>query len=234
MEKEQYPMRINKYLAMKGYSTRRGADELIEKKQVFINGKLAILGDKVLAEDVVEVKHKTKPQAYLYFAYNKPAGVVSHSPQHGEQDVIKASALKNVFPVGRLDKDSHGLMILTNDGRITDRMLNPEHDHEKEYIVKTVQKHRTNFKEKMENGVDIGDYVTQPCKVFIIDEHKFAIVISEGKKHQIKRMVVANFNEVRDLQRVRIMNINLGKLAPNSYRKIEGKELSTFLKNMGL
>lgn len=227
-------MRINKYLALKGFSTRRGADELIEKKLVYINGKLAILGDKVLETDEVEVRYKQKPKQYQYFAYNKPRGVVTHSPQMGEDDVVKASSLKNVFPVGRLDKDSHGLMILTDDGRITDKLLNPDYDHEKEYIVKTVQKLRANFKEKMEKGVDIGDYVTQPCTVSVLDDKEFKITITEGKKHQIKRMVVAQFNEVRDLQRIRVMNITLGKLASNSYRKIDGKELELFLKKLGL
>lgn len=234
MEKPSYPMRINKYLALKGYSTRRGADELIEKKLVFINNIPAVLGDKVLETDKVEVRTKGKIKQYKYFAYNKPEGVITHSPQEGEDDVLRASSLKNVFPVGRLDKDSHGLMILTDDGRITDKLLNPEYDHDKEYIVQTTQKLRSNFKEKMEAGVDIGDYVTQPCFVDVIDERTFRITLTEGKKHQIKRMVVAQFNEVYDLQRVRIMNIHLGRLAKNSYRPIEGEELSMLLKNLGL
>ena len=112
-------MRINKYLALKKISTRRGADELVEQKKVFINGKLAVLGSKVLEKDIVEVKGAEKKE-YKYFAYNKPIGIETDSPK------------ENLFPLGRLDKASHGLMILTNDGRITDQLLNPKYVHEKE------------------------------------------------------------------------------------------------------
>src|SRR3989338_4061299 len=118
-------MRINKYLAAKKYCTRRQADELIKKGLVLINGKPAVLGDKVNEKDTVVVKwRQTK---YRYFAYNKPRGIITHSPQGDEQDIASAvPELKNVFPVGRLDKDTHGLIILTDDGRITDRLLNPD------------------------------------------------------------------------------------------------------------
>jgi 23S rRNA pseudouridine2604 synthase len=229
-----FPMRINKYLALKNYSTRRGADELIEKKQVLINGRFAVLGDKVTEKDVVEVRKNKKPLSYVYYAYHKPVGVVTLAPQSGEKGIKDTIDLKNVFPVGRLDKDSSGLLILTNDGRITDRLLNPKHNHEKEYVVETKDKLRNNFKDKMEAGVDIGDYVTQKCKVEILSEKKFSITLGEGKKHQIRRMCVALFAEVKSLKRVRIMNIKLGNIAPNSYRKIEGKELDEFLRSLGL
>lgn len=235
MEKPEYPMRINKYLALHNYATRRGGDELVEQKKVFINGRLAVLGDKVQADDVIEVKlGKGGAKQYVYYVYNKPVGVITHSPQHGEKDVLQASGLKDVFPVGRLDKDSHGLLILTNDGRITDRLLNPDHIHEKEYVVKTREKLRANFKEKMEAGVQIEDEKTQPCKVEILGEKMFRITLTEGKKHQIRRMCVALFNDVVELERVRIGNIVKGKLKPGQYRKIEGAELSSFLKSLGL
>ena len=213
-------MRINKFLAHKGYSTRRGADELVEKKKVFINGELALLGSKINEGDVVEVRRTQKPKEHVYYAYNKPRGVITH--------------LRNVFPVGRLDKESRGLMILTNDGRITDRLLNPDYVHEKEYIVETTQKLRESFKDYMEAGVKIDDYVTKPCVVKIMGERSFRIVISEGKKHQIRRMVVAMHNEVADLERVRVMNIALGKLPLGSTRPIVSKELETFLQALGL
>jgi len=211
-----YPMRINKYLALKQIATRRGADELVEKKKVFINGKLAVLGSKVSKTDKVEVKGAEK-KAYKYFAYNKPIGTETDSPTEG------------LFPVGRLDKASHGLLILTNDGRITDGLLNPKFDHEKEYVVKTKQKLRSNFKEKMEAGVQIEDYKTKPCKVTIVNDNTFRVTLTEGKKHQIRRMCVALFQEVQDLKRVRVMNIELGKLAPKALREIKGEELTTFL-----
>ncbi len=226
-----YPMRINKYLALKNISTRKGADVLIENKQVFINGKLAVLGSKVKESDVVEVKGNKDFKEYVYFAYNKPIDTITHSPQGGEQDIKLAN--KNipadVFPIGRLDKNSHGLIILTNDGRITDKLLNPKYIHEKEYIVKTSNKLRSNFKQKMEAGVNIEGYKTKKCKVIIVNDFTFKIILSEGKKHQIRRMCSALFQEVADLKRIRVMNINLGPLKSNGLRKIEGKELETFL-----
>lgn len=231
---EGYPMRINKYLALKNYATRRGADELIEKNQVLINGRFAVLGDKVMENDVVEVRKGKKPLNYVYYAYHKPVGIVTLAPQRDEKSIEDMVDLKDVFPVGRLDKESSGLIILTNDGRITDRLLNPKHDHEKEYIVETRDKLRNNFQEKMEAGVDIGDYVTGKCKVNILGEKKFSVILGEGKRHQIRRMCVALFAEVKTLKRVRVMNIKLEKLAPNSFRKIEGEELNIFLKSLGL
>ncbi len=229
-----FPMRINRYLALKGHATRRGADELIEKGQVFLNGKRAVLGDKVKENDVVEVKFRGKMPDYVYLAYNKPRGIVTHSAQKGEKDIAHVSLLKGVFPVGRLDKDSHGLIILTNDGRVTDRLLSPRFEHDKEYLVTTKQPLRSSFKQKMEAGVQIEDGKTKPCKVEIIDENTFRIVLTEGKKHQIRRMCVALFQDVDNLMRIRVMNIELGDLAEGAYRKIEGQELKTFLHSLGL
>lgn len=227
-------MRINKYLALKNYSTRRGADELIKKHKVFINGELAQLGDKITESDVVEVKGNKKPSSFMYYAYNKPVGIVTLAPQAGEKGIENISGLKGVFPVGRLDKNSEGLIILTNDGRITDRLLNPKHSHEKEYVVETKEKLRNNFKEKMEAGVNIEGYVTEKCQVDIKGEKKFSIILNEGKRHQIRRMCAALFNEVKTLKRIRVMNIKLGNLPKNGYRKIEGKELDIFLRGLGL
>ena len=234
MEKPVYPMRINKYLALKKHSTRRGADELINKKQVFINGRLAVLGDKVKETDEVDVRFRGKQMPYIYIAYNKPKGIITHSAQEGEKEIKQVVAVKDIFPVGRLDKDSHGLIILTNDGRITERLLGPNYFHEKEYLVKTKNKLRSSFKEKMEAGVKIDNEKTKKCKVQIIDDRTFKIILTEGKKHQIRRMCDALFQEVADLKRIRIMNIQLGKLADGSHRKIEGEELQTFLKQLEL
>ncbi len=218
-EKENtYPMRINKYLALKKISTRRGADELVAGKKVFINGKLAVLGSKVHETDTVEVKQKKgEEKTYVYYAYNKPIGVETASPKEG------------LFPLGRLDKASHGLLILTNDGRITDQLLSPKYFHEKEYVVKTKEKLRGSFKDKMEAGVNIEGYKTKPCKVKIVNDFTFRVILTEGKKHQIRRMCAALFQEVADLKRERIMNIKLGTLKPKGLREIKGKELSTFL-----
>lgn len=236
---DSFPMRINKYLAHRGHATRVGADVLIREGKVLINGRRAVLGDKVGQNDVVEVKGTAKRTAsYVYFAYHKPRGVITHSPQKDEKD-IKGSTrafaeLADTFPIGRLDKDSSGLIILTNDGRVTDRLLNPEYEHQKQYVVRTRGLLRASFKEHMEAGVVIEGYQTKRCKVQIMGEKTFRITLTEGKKHQIRRMVVAMHNEVQELERTGIMNITLGKLEKGAWRKIEGAELKTFLASLGL
>ena len=217
----KYPVRINKYLALKKISTRRGADALIQEGKVFINGKQALLGSQVREKDTVEVKG-AKKKDYIYFAYNKPVGIETDSPKEG------------LFPLGRLDKNSHGLLILTNDGRITDSLLNPKYFHEKEYVVRTKEKLRGSFKQKMEEGVNIEGYVTKKCRVKIINDFTFRIVLTEGKKHQIRRMCSALFQEVGDLKRDRVVNIKLGNLKPGELRPINGKELQTFLESIGM
>jgi 23S rRNA pseudouridine2604 synthase len=213
-------MRINKYLADKKISTRRGADELVKNKKVFINGKLAVLGSQVSETDKVEVRG-AKTQTYLYFAYNKPIGIETDSPKEAQP---------GLFPLGRLDKNSHGLLILTNDGRITDQLLNPKYFHEKEYVVRTKEKLRSSFKQKIEAGVNIEGYQTKKCKVKLLGPNTFKIILTEGKKHQIRRMCSALFQEVADLKRERIMNIKLGTLKDGALREIKGEELKTFLK----
>ncbi len=230
---EEYPMRINKYLAHEGISTRRGADELIARGKVLVNGRVATLGEKINRGDEVTLRGTSSPKKYLYFAYNKPIGVITHSPQLGEKD-IKQSVPMDVFPVGRLDKDSSGLIILTNDGRVTDRLLNPEHEHDKEYRVRTSEPLRESFKKSMESGVDIEGYLTKPCTVRKTGPKSFVITLTEGKKHQIRRMVAALHNTVEELERTRILNIRLDNLAPGAWRPIEGKELETFLAKIGM
>jgi 23S rRNA pseudouridine2604 synthase len=234
MEKPIYPMRINKYLALNKHSTRRGADLLIAKKQVFINGRLAVLGDKVKETDDIEVRFRGKQKPYVYIAYHKPKGIVTHSAQKGEKEIKHEVAVKDVFPVGRLDKDSSGLIILTNDGRVTERLLGPTHAHEKEYLVKTKNALRQSFKEKMEAGVKIDREKTAKCKVQILGDDTFKIILTEGKKHQIRRMCDALFQEVKDLKRIRIGNIELNKLPVGAHREIAGVELQTFLHSLDL
>jgi len=232
---DEYPMRINKYLAHEGISTRRGADELIAKGKVLINGRVATLGEKVQKGDTVELRGKTTPKKYLYFAYNKPVGVITHSPQMGEKDIKQSAALSpDVFPVGRLDKDSSGLIILTNDGRVTDRLLSPTYHHEKEYRVRVSETLRESFKKTMEAGVDIEGYLTKPCSVRKTGPKSFNITLTEGKKHQIRRMVAALHNTVMELERTRILNIRLENLATGTWRIIGGEELATFLAQIGM
>ncbi len=136
--------------------------------------------------------------------------------------------------MGRLDKDSSGLIILTNDGRVTDRLLNPEHDHDKEYRVQTKDPLRESFRKTMEAGVDIEGYLTKHCTVRTTGARSFLITLSEGKKHQIRRMVAALHNTVVTLERTRILNVKLGGLKPGQWRPIEGEELAVFLSAIGM
>ncbi len=234
---EDFPRRINKHLAMLGVDTRRGADDLIKAGKVTINGAVAKAGDWVHEGDRVEVAG-AGPKRYAYFAYHKPVGVVTHSPQEGETGIKERTAFsgmpKDVFPLGRLDKASSGLILLTNDGRVTDRLLNPKFAHDKEYIVTTKERIGPSFQRILTKGVDIGGYVTLPSVVKLRGDHEFSIQLREGKKHQIRRMVVALRNDVVTLKRIRVMNVRLGTLKPGQARPIEGEELETFLKGLGL
>jgi 23S rRNA pseudouridine2604 synthase len=238
---DTYPMRINKYLAHKGVATRTGVDELIKSNKILINGVVAKLGDKVKETDNVEVRgvHNKK---YIYLAYNKGMGVVSTNPQGDEKSIMDNIKLKDlpqrqtgkVFPIGRLDKESHGLIILTNDGRVTDRLLNPDKNHEKEYLVKLDRAYTPGFVRNMENGVNLTDGITKPAKVEKVDEIRFKLTLTEGRNRQIRRMTEKLGFTVRDLQRIRIQNIELGKMPVNTYREIKGSEKDEFLKSIGL
>jgi 23S rRNA pseudouridine2604 synthase len=235
MEEEiKYPIRINKYLAHKKICARREADELISQKKVKINGKIAVLGDKVNESDKVLVDDFKKKLIYL--AFNKPKGVITHSPQLGETEIKDIVSFKEkVFPVGRLDKNSSGLMILTNDGRLTGRLLNPEYNHEKEYIVKVNKSIDNSFLKKMAGGIKLDNgYVTKKCVVVKISSERFSIILTEGKKHQIRRMCDSLGYGILNLERRRIMNIKLGSLQPGDFREIKGYELSEFLKGLEL
>ncbi|MFA6992705.1 MAG: pseudouridine synthase [Candidatus Gracilibacteria bacterium] len=229
-----YPIRINKYLADKKIASRREADELIKLGKVTINGKKAELGAMIQEADKVEVEGSLKKLVYL--AFNKPVGIITHSPQGDEMgisDILKFN--QEVFPLGRLDKDSHGLIILTNDGRMTDRLLNPMFEHEKEYEVEVSEPLTENFIKQMEQGVKLdGGYTTQKCIVKKLDDNIFSIILTEGKKRQIRRMCTALGYEVLDLKRVRVMNIELGDLKEGHYRIIFGAEKEEFLKKLGL
>ena len=226
-------IRINKYLAQHGIATRRDADKLISAGKVIINGYKAVLGDKVTEQDKIEVLGRPTKKL-VYYAYNKPRGVITHSPQNGEKDVLTSSKLKGVFPIGRLDKDSEGLLILTNDGRITDRLLSPKYVHEKEYLVKTRIPVKQFHMNVMEGGMDIEGAKTKPCVARIAGEDTFRIILTEGQKHQIRRMCDHLNLPIDSLKRVRIMNIRVDGIKSNEYKEIAGKELQDFLKSLGL
>lgn len=230
--------RLNKYLAEQGIASRREADVLITAGKVLVNGKKAVLGQKVVEGDEVELVGKTKKKQY--YAYYKGRSIITHSPAEHETDIAtklnKDYGLTDVAPIGRLDKDSEGLIILSNDGRITAPLLDPDSNTEKEYDV-LVDKNLSGMAEKiMSTGVDIEGYKTKPA---LVEKNKknpkrFTIVLTEGKKHQIRRMCAALGYQIQTLKRVRIANITLGKLKPNQFRKITGEELEQLLKQLGL
>lgn len=234
----EFPVRINKYLAKKKVASRREADALIEKGHILVNGAKATLGQLVHETDTVSVKGALKKN--LYLAYYKGRGIITHSPAVGEVDIAtrlkQDYGMNTIYPVGRLDKDSEGLIILTNDGRITNPLLNPDSGHEKEYEV-TVDKAVTGmFTKLLSVGVTIEGYRTKPATVAAHPNNqlRFRITLTEGKKHQIRRMCAALGYQVTSLKRVRIMNVTLGTLKPNQYRKITGAELKTFLTGLGI
>ncbi len=231
-----FPMRINKYLAHKKICTRKAADEYITQGLVKINGKKAALGDKVSETDDVSVN--LPKRTYQYLAYNKPRGIITHSAQKDidpdEKDIKEIMPIPGVFPVGRLDKDSYGLIILTDDGRLTDALLNPAHEHEKEYDVVCATKLPSYFKGRLEAGIDIGGYTTKPCTISMRGDRSFTIKLTEGKKHQIRRMVGSLGQSTVDLRRTRILNIKIGLLKSGQFRKINGAELHAFLKTLGI
>ena len=234
----EFPMRINKYLAEQKVASRREADVLISAKKVLINGRPAVLGQLVEEGDKVQIAGETKK--YVYLAYYKGRGVITHSPSEGEVDIMtrlkKDYSITNVSPVGRLDKDSEGLIILSNDGRITGPLLDPEANHEKEYEVTVDKPVSGMFTKLMALGVDIEGYRTKPAVITTSprNQKRFNLTITEGKKHQIRRMCAALGYQVQTLKRVRVMNLEVGDLKPNQYRKIAGPELKQLLKELGL
>lgn len=242
----EYPIRINKYLAQNNFATRKGADELIEKGFVFINGRKAVLGDQVYRDEDVTVSDKAPKKSYVYYAYNKAVGI-STNPDIKTKDILSVTKFpvrpshpggkEKVFPIGRLDKDSRGLILMTNDGRVTDRLLSPKFVHEKEYVVKVEPNFSDKFVELMGSGVHFDKFISRKCKVWRTtskSKDTFNIVLTEGKKRQIRRMCEALHHKVIDLKRIRIMNIELGKLNEGEYREIKGSELDSLLKSLQL
>lgn len=238
MDTIEYPIRLNRYLYLNNYCSRRQADIFIEKGLVKINGKTAVLGQKVEKKDIVDVDTHIKKQKenFVYFIFNKPKGIVTRNPQAGEKAIADVwPKAQKLHPIGSLDKASEGLVFLTNDTRIVDRMLSPKYHHEKEYRVR-VDKHINGyFAQKMEHGVNIEGYTTKPCKVEVTGDQSFKIILTEGKKHQIRRMCAALGYQVRELKRTRIMNIKLGtQLRPRTGREVTVTEKMELLKSLGV
>lgn len=206
--------RINKYLSEVGYCSRRAADKLIEEKRITINGIVPEMGTKVMPGDKVEVDGKwieDKGTEFVYLAFNKPRGIVCTTDTKREKNNIIdfINYPERIFPIGRLDKPSEGLIFLTNDGDIVNKILRARNNHEKEYVVTVNRPISGKFIERMSNGVPILDTVTRECKVEQIDKYRFRIILTQGLNRQIRRMCEYLGYEVTRLKRIRIMNIEL-------------------------
>ena len=228
-------MRLNKYISEAGKASRRGADKLISEGRVTINGKVAKIGSQVEPGDDVRVSGDPIRVArnYVYIALNKPVGITSTTEKSVKGNIVDlVNHPLRIFNIGRLDKDSDGLILLTNDGDIVNEILRAEHKHEKEYIV-TVDKPITpDFLKNMAAGVKILGTKTLPCKIVQHSKYVFQITLTQGLNRQIRRMCEALGYEVYRLQRIRIMNINLGNLPVGQWRDLSKKERTQLFREL--
>ncbi|MCC5890485.1 MAG: 23S rRNA pseudouridine(2604) synthase RluF [Alkalibacterium sp.] len=228
-------MRINKYISEAGKASRRGADKLITQGQVTINGKKATVGDQVQPGDNVQVGGNQifVARNNVYIALNKPVGITSTTEKGVKgniADLVNHSF--RVFNIGRLDKDSEGLILLTNDGDIVNEILRPENEHEKRYVVSVDRPITPDFLKQMSEGVDILDTTTLPCKVEQLSQFDFEIILTQGLNRQIRRMCEALGYNVLRLQRLQIMNIQLGNLPIGQWRYLSKKEKRQLFKEL--
>ncbi len=221
--------RLNKYLSEAGYCSRREADRLIDSGRITINGIVPEMGTKVTINDIVEVDGKrieNTNENRVYLAFNKPLGIVCTTDTRVEKDNIIdfINYHKRIFPIGRLDKPSEGLILLTDDGDIVNKILRASNNHEKEYIVTVDKPISQTFVERMSGGVPVLDTVTKKCKVEKLGKFEFRIVLTQGLNRQIRRMCEYLDNEVKTLKRVRIMNIKLD-VPVGKYRELSAEEM---------
>ena len=232
--------RLNKYIAECGICSRREADRLIESGKVTVNGKTADMGIKVSASDEVIVNGRklTKKDEKVVLAYYKPIGITCT-----EKDRFADRTLKDAFdyPIrvtyaGRLDRETEGLLLMTNDGELINRLMKGSNEHEKEYYVKVTKELSSDFKEKMEKGVFLSELnrKTKPCRVDIIGPYTFRIILTQGLNRQIRRMCSELGYKVNALQRVRVANITLGKLRPGTFRKLTKEEKAELYRIVGI
>ncbi|MFB9119646.1 23S rRNA pseudouridine(2604) synthase RluF [Bergeyella porcorum] len=223
-------IRINKYLSEVGYCSRRAADKLLEEGRITINGKIPELGTKVSAKDDIRVDGVSisKPKdEHIYIALNKPIGIVCTTDTKREKNNIVdfINHPKRIFPIGRLDKPSEGLILLTSDGDIVNKILRARNNHEKEYIVRVNKPITPQFIEKMSKGVPILDTITRECEVEQLDTLSFRIILTQGLNRQIRRMCEYLGYEVKKLKRIRIMNIHLD-MPIGQWRELTKQELA--------
>jgi 23S rRNA pseudouridine2604 synthase len=228
---------LNKFISDTGYCSRREADNLITAGRVFLNNRPAVLGNRYKPGDTVEVDGSiitaAKKEKRVYLALNKPPGITTTTELHVKDNIISFVGYhKRIFPIGRLDKDSEGLILLTNDGDIINKILRADNNHEKEYIVRVNKPIDNAFIHQMSNGVPILDTVTLPCKVQSMGRQTFRITLTQGLNRQIRRMCEHLGYSVVGLQRVRIMNIKLDKLALGKWRYLSDAEMSVLMESI--
>ena len=221
--------RLNKYIASCGVCSRRKSDEIISSGKVKVNGQVVTnLGEKVSSKDIVEVDNKLiqKEEKKVYIVLNKPRGyVTTNSDEYNRKNVIDLiDEDVRVYSIGRLDKDTEGLLLLTNDGEFSNKVMHPRNKIEKTYIVTTDTNVTNEQLEKLRNGVDIGDYITRPAKIKRIGNDKVQIIISEGKNRQVRRMCDSVGINLLNLRRIQVGNILLGNLQSGKYRYLTAKE----------
>lgn len=220
---------LNKYISSTGFCSRREADKLIEQARVTINGELVLAGVKVEPGDSVEIDGeplKASKKRPIYIAFNKPAGITSTTDLKDKTNIISfINHPKRIFPIGRLDKDSTGLIFLTNDGDIVNKILRASNHHEKEYIVTVDKAIDHEFVRKMSSGVPILGTVTKKCFVRQEGGRRFRIILTQGLNRQIRRMCEYLGYDVMQLTRVRIMNVSLGNLPVGQHRYLTGPEI---------
>lgn len=228
-------MRLNKFISESGKASRRGADKLIEEGRVKINGRKAKIGDQVKPGDEVMVNGQRIRLARnnVYLALNKPVGITCTTEKNVKGNIVDlVKHPLRVFNIGRLDKDSDGLILLTNDGDIVNEILRAENNHEKEYIVSVDKPITPEFVEKMSKGVRILGTKTLPCKVEQLSKYEFKTILTQGLNRQIRRMCEALGYEVYRLQRVRIMNIHLGNFPVGQWRDLTKKEKTRLFQDL--
>lgn len=229
-------VRINKFFTQQGFCSRRAADRMIEDGRIRINGRVAVLGDQVADDDVVTVDGsvvKSRPCS-VYLAYHKPVGVTSTTELHVKGNILQAVGHpERIFPIGRLDKDSSGLILLTNDGDIVNRILRAQFGHEREYVVAVDRPYSPSFLRRMEQGVPVLGEKTRPCRTTQVDATTFRITLTEGRNRQLRRMCAALGYRVVRLMRVRIMHIRLGDLPVGKWRELTPKEHDELLAAVG-
>ncbi|OGG62085.1 hypothetical protein A3C87_02230 [Candidatus Kaiserbacteria bacterium RIFCSPHIGHO2_02_FULL_49_34] len=237
----EFPLRINKYLAETGISTRRGADALIAKGVVFVNGKKATVGQIIAKTDKVEVRtgKNVVPTEYTYIAYHKPAGELTFGgSEETERDLLmrleKEYNVTGLTPVGRLERANAGLILLTNDGRVTRKLFAADAQFDREYLVTVDKRMFGAVYAQLERGMTIERAKTKPAKVERIDSKTFRLTIQEGKKHQVKRMLAACGYQIMKLVRLRVATVSIGKMKPGQFRVLKGAELTEFLEALDI